>query len=63
MSERVGGMNVDCDEQASMATEMLCNFYVNLFSKYVTQGDLSVGDVCDILVGVEVPLKDALKME
>merc|ERR1712127_1168199 len=61
ISERIGGMHGDCDEQASTATVMLCNFYVDLFSKYLNQDDLPVGDFCDRLVGIEIPLKDALE--
>merc|ERR1712127_519487 len=63
VSERVGGMHGDCDEQASTATVMLCNFYVDLFSKYITQGDVSVEFFCDRLVGIEIPLKDVLEQE
>lgn len=63
VSERIGGMKGDCDEQASAATELLCNFYVSLFSEYVPQGDITLEEFCDFFVGIEVPMKAALKQD
>ncbi len=63
VSKSVGGMYSDCNEYTNTVTVMQCNFYVNLFSKYIPQSDLSVGDFCDMLVGLEVPLKDSFEHE
>jgi len=63
VSERIAGMTGDCNEQASEVTLMMCDFYVEIFSKYLPQGDLTEEQFCTLLVGIDVPLKDALEQE